>query len=374
MNDRAGAWVSMNRSSEIQKRLFDKNPDDLAQRGNLLRTIRLMGVLAQDDGDLTRADGLSLEAWTLGQPIIAAGPGNPAFKSMASTAWDMANNRGGNGGNWNFADPVAALGWLDRMHELAMKLQASDRKAAARLLNREAVTRAGVMQQLDRLDEADASYKEALQFSHEAGNSLVESQAQFVIRYLYADYLLSIHRVRDAAATAPPVPPPLKPKEDNRAERSQRADVLAQHARIDLESGRVTTGTHEMQESLSTFEELYRSDPKDPTSMGELAYSAFALADEQALAPATRQRLYKRTIELVLPFERAHPELLSATMLIAKANLALARIETQPAPRRAYAEAAAAGFQKILAAHPAQPEAALLLTPARTLSTAVKPL
>jgi len=362
MNDRAGAWVSMNRGYEIQERLFEKTPNDLTQRGNLVKTTRLMGFLAQDDGDLAHADRLALQAWKLGKPIVAAGPGNKDFKTMTSIAWDLANNRGGNGGLWNLADPVAALGWLDRMHEMAMALKTSDRPAAAKLLDREALARAGVLQQLGRDEESGALYKESLRLSRdEATASLAETEHQLVCRYLYADYLLAVHDGRAAAATAPPVPPPLIPKDNNRAERSQRADILGQHARIDLVSGRVATGKREMQESLGIFEELYRTDPKDPTSMGELAYSDFDLAEEPSLDSATRQHLYNRAIELTAPFERAHPEALSATMLIAKANLGLARIESQPARRRTYFEAAEAGLNKILTAHPGQPEADRLM-------------
>jgi hypothetical protein len=117
-----------------------------------------------------------------------------------------------------------------------------------------------------------------------------------------------------------------------------------------------------MMESLGVFEDLYRSDPHDVTNLAELAYSAFDLGEESNLDSANRQRLYNRAIELTAPYERAHPEALSATMLIAKANLGLATLEGQPARRRAYFEAAKSGLKKILAAHPNQPEAERLIS------------
>jgi hypothetical protein len=281
---------------------------------------------------------------------------------MTSIAWDLANDRGGDGGLWNLADPVAALGWLDRMHEMALALKTSDRKAGAKMLDREALARAGVLQELGRDAESGALYKESLRLSRdEAAQTLSEAEHQLVCRYLYADHLLTIHDARGAAVTAPPVPPPIVPRENNRAERSQRADILGQHARIDLASGRVAIGKREMTESLAVFEELYRSDPKDTTSMEELASSVFDLAGEANLDSVERHRLYDRFIELTAPFERAHPEVLGATMRIAKANLGLARLEGQPATRRAYLEAAEAGLKKVLAAHPNQPEAERLI-------------
>jgi non-specific serine/threonine protein kinase/serine/threonine-protein kinase len=363
MNDRAGAWVSMNRGYEIQQRLFEKSPNDLTRRGNLVKTTRLMGLLAQDDGDVAHADRLAMQGWELGQPIIAAGPGNASFKTMAFIALDLADDRGGDGGFWNFADPVAALEWLDRMHEMAIALRTSDRPAAAKLLDREAVARAGVLQQLGRDEESGALYKESLRLSREeAAHSLSETEHQLVCQYLYADYLLAVHDVRGAALTAPPVPPPIVARDNNRGERSQRADIVGQHARIDLASGRTAIGRREMMESLGVFEDLYRSDPHDVTNLAELAYSAFDLGEESNLDSANRQRLYNRAIELTAPYERAHPEALSATMLIAKANLGLATLEGQPARRRAYFEAAKSGLKKILAAHPNQPEAERLIS------------
>ena len=368
MNDRAGAWLSMNRSYEIQNRLFEKHPNDLAQRGTMVRTVRLMGFLAQDDGDLSRADKLGLQAWELGQPIVAAGPDKEGFTTVVSIAWDLANNRGGNGGLWNFADPVAALGWLDRMHALAIALKSANRPLAAKQLDREALTRAVVLGLLGRTEESRALYTESLRLSREeAAHSLVETEHQLVCHYLYADFLLSIHDVRAASAMAPPVPPPLAPKDNNRSEVSQRADIVGQRARIDLEGGHKAAGEREMRESLDTFESLYRTDPADPTSMGELAFTCFDLAEEGTLDPVTRRRLYKRAIELTAPFEMAHPEVLSATMLIAKANLGLARLESQRAVQRGFLQSAASGFLKIVSAHPVQPEADRLLTQTKSL-------
>jgi tetratricopeptide (TPR) repeat protein len=334
----------------------------------MVRTVRLMGFLAQDDGNLSRADTLGLQAWDLGQPIVAAGPGTAGFQTVISVAWDLANNRGGNGGLWNFADPVAALSWLDRMHQLAIVFAPSNRALAAKQLDREALTRAVVLEQLGRIEESRALYKESLRLSREeAVHTVVETEHQLVCRYLYADFLLSIHEVRAAAAMAPPTPPPMAQKDNNRSELSQRADMLGQHARIDLESGHGASGKREMRESLDAFESLYRGDPNDPTSLGELAFTCFDLAQEAGIDPVLRRRLYKRAIELTAPFELAHPEVLSATMLLAKANLGLARLEKQSAPRLGYSQAAANGFLKILAAHPVQPEADRLLTQAKSL-------
>jgi hypothetical protein len=84
----------------------------------------------------------------------------------------------------------------------------------------------------------------------------------------------------------------------------------------------------------------------------------------------TRKRLYLRVIQVTSPFEKKHPEVLSATMLIAKANLGLAQLtkaSAGPEQRSTYARQAADGFSRILAAHPSQPEASRLEAQAQAL-------
>ncbi|MGD0735184.1 MAG: serine/threonine-protein kinase [Terracidiphilus sp.] len=377
MNDRAGAWESMNRAHAIQQGLFDKHPEDLARRGVLLRTTFLMSFLAMDDGDIARADQLAQQAWELGQPIVAAGPKTPRYSTMISVAWDLANNRGGNGGEWNFADPTTALPWLDKMHSLiliykdSIQGQAPTGTAPTDYLEREAIARAGVLWQLGRKEDARGQFQQARQLSRgDTSRSLVETEVQLVIRYNYADFLLNAHEVKAAEAMAPPLPPPLPLSDSNRSEISQRADMLGQRARINLETGRVSAGKHMMDEALNSFETLYRGDPNDATSMGELAYTSFDLAEEPVLDPVTRKRLYLRVIQVTNPFEAKHPEVLSATMLIAKANLGLAQLtksSTGPEWRSTYAQPAADGFSRILAAHPSQPEASRLLAQTQAL-------
>jgi non-specific serine/threonine protein kinase/serine/threonine-protein kinase len=383
MNDRVGAWESMNRAHAIQQGLFDKHPGDLARRGFLLRTTFLMSFLATDDGDIARADQLGQESWELGQPIVAAGPKSPRYSTMISVAWDLANNRGGNGGEWNFADPLAALPWLDKMHRLILSYKdslqgkAPNGTAPADYLEREAIARAGVFFQLGRKEDARDQFKQALQLSQgDTSRTLVESQVQLVIRYSFADFLLNTHDVKAAEAMAPPLPPPLPLSDSNRSEISQRADMLGQRARINLRTGRLSAGKHMMDEALNTFEKLYRGDPNDATSMGELAYTSFDLAEEQTLDPVTRKRLYLRVIQVTSPFEKKHPEVLSATMLIAKANLGLAQLMKAsggPEWRSTYAQPAADGFSRILAAHPSQPEASRLQAQAQALLASAPP-
>jgi len=377
MNDRAGAWESMNRAYAIQQGIFNKHPGDLVRRGNLLRTTFLMSFLAMDDGNIARADQLAQQAWELGQPIVAAGPTAPRYPTMISVAWDLANNRGGNSGSWCFADPLAALPWLDKMHVLIVaykdSLQGKPTSGTepADFLEREAITRAGVFRQMGRKEDARAQFQEAFRLSKgDTTRNLVETEVQMVIRYNYADFLLGEHELKAAEAMAPALPPALPLSDSNRSEISQRADMLGQRARIDLENGKVIAGKQMMEEALKTFDALYRADPNDATSMGELVFTSFDLAEEAAVDPATRTRLYLRVIEVTNPFEKLHPEVLSATMLIEKANLGLAQLPSVPGSTRdrtAYAQAAADGFSRVAAAHSPQPEASLLLAKAQSL-------
>ena len=363
MNDRAGAWASIGRSYAIEERLFNRNPADLKQRGLLLKTVRLMGFLAGADGDLRLSEELEQQAWQLGQPIIAAGPSQPRFQTMISVAWDLANNRGGNGGSPSFADPVGALPWLDQMHRLTLIFRNADPSNAARktdvaeYLEREAVTRGGVLMQLGRFDEAGVQFAESVRLAQEeVSQNLVESEAQLVQRFNYADFLLKTHQPRAAQAMSPPLPAPLPLTASDHSEISQRADVLGQEARIDLQSGRLAVGRIKMQEALRDFEAIYQADPSDATSSEELASTCMDIAGEAALDRQTRQQLYGRAIQLMVPFVQKHPEALSVTLDMAKAHLGLASLAA-PADRHKQAQMAWDGATAVLAAHPLQPDA-----------------
>jgi non-specific serine/threonine protein kinase/serine/threonine-protein kinase len=377
MNDRAGAGDSMNRSYVIQKRLFDQHPGDMKQRFLLLRTLRRMGFLAVDSGDLLRSEQLEQQAWELGQPIAAAGPSTRGYATMIAIAWDMANLHAGNGGSWSLADPVGTQPWVDRMNVLLRAYTAASannpakRADAVGLRERAELTEAEIARQMQQPEQARAHFAESVRLGSDGiEGTLVEQEAAMVSRYSFAEFLLGLRETAQAAKLSPDVPPAMKLTDANHSEVAQRADILAQKARIDLQSGRLAMGRSKMDEALTDFEAIYRLDSEDFTNLGELYSSCIDFASEPILPREERRRLYQRAIDLIEPFARKHPAALSLLVDESKARIGLARLAQDAGDhtaQRQHALLAQQMLQSVLAAHPVQPEAAMLLTQAQGL-------
>jgi tetratricopeptide (TPR) repeat protein len=377
LNDRAGAWDSIHKSYAIQMRLLEKNPTDMTQRGLMLSQMRLMAALAMTDGDVVHADEYTQRGLQLGRPTLAAGAKAPRYLTLISLSWDMATHRCGNGDLWNFADPVGALPWVDRMHELIEEYIAAhpadtiDRDAA-NMLHREAMTRAQIYRQIGRAPEARALYEKALLMTERYGTQdVIAVQSAKVIRAELASYLVEVHDVRGANAMAGNLlPKSFHEKGNDRLLTSDEADTLSVLARIDLESGRVAEGKRKLQQCMKTFEKLYAEDPLDDNTNSELAHAAVDIADQKQLDATTRQRLYTRGIQVAEAYGRTHPEVLSPVLLAGRAEVGLAglsRTAQSVVEQRTHASAAVEDLQKILRAHPSQPQAKQLLTQAKAL-------
>ena len=376
LNDRAGAWDSLNKSYAIQMRLLEKAPGDLAQRGLMLSQMRLMSALAITDGDVARAEQYTDRGLELGKPTLAAGAKAPRFLTLISLAWDRATHRCGNGDLWNTADPVEALRWADRMHELAeqyVAAHASDPADhnGADMLQREAMARAQIYRQIGRASEARALYDEALRMDEQGTQDIITVQSAKVTKAELASYLVEIHDVKGANALADG----LLPKEfhENGVDRllsSDEADTLTVLARIDLESGRVAEGKRKVELSMKTLDRLYREDPIDANTNSEYAHAAVDIADQPLLDSPTRERLYTRGIEVAEAYLHLHPEGLSAVLLAGRAEIGLAEIARaahHTAEQETHALAAIDDLQKVLQAHPIQPQATLLFAQAKGL-------
>ncbi len=328
------AWVTVERAYEIQSRLVERNPGDLKPLGFLIVNLRLMSFLAGADGDVERSDTYSTRALALAKPILDAGPTAPRYMTVASVLWDLANNRAGNGGSWNFGDPAGALPYLDRMHAMLLRLQStSDTKNqanAGELLHRESMSRATVYRELGRNDEARAQYEIALrQWNAQPTRTLTEMQSLRVIRYNYADFLLSVDDAKAAAAMAPALPSAASHEAGaDRSQQRDEADILGLLGRIDLRLGRVGPGHEKMTRSLATYESIYKDDPNDITSTAELSSTCFDFASEPALDRATRARLYRRTLEVTKPYRDTHLTTYSVLLQQADAALGLAILAT----------------------------------------------
>lgn len=367
----------MSKGIAIQQRLLDKNPSNMNERGALITQMHHLENVAVFDGDILLADKMAHQIWDLSQPLLAAGPAYRSFLNVESLAWDIANDNAGNGDMWNFADPLAALPWLDRAHDISERYKAGhpDEFLNPSLLGsyeREDVTRAQVLLAVGRGPEARPLYEDAIHLTTLPRNDVIEVQTRKVIQADYLLYLLAMHDLHAANALAPELTvPQVEGEGQKRALTVDEADLLSLLARLDLESGRIESGKRRMKQSLAAFEALHTGNQQDANTTAELAWDTYRLAEEPALDSATRRELYGRASELAAIYAGTHPQVLSAAMLVGRCNLGLAEL-SRSAHNTADQHTLAAGsitqFSKVLTAHPVQPEASALLLRAKSLA------
>lgn len=380
LNDRAGAWDSLKRSYAIHKRLLNKNPADLKQRGLMLSQMRFMSFLSIADGDITGAEGYIQQGIEFGKPTLEAGANAPRYLTLMAFDWDMACLRAGNGDLWNSADPVGALPWVDKLHVLVQNYIAthpatpanSINKDAADYLQREYLTRASIYRQIGREYEAGPLILEALRtVAQDGSQDVIEKQAAKILRAELASYYVEVHNLAAANALAGDLlPKSFHEAGGDRLLTSDEADTLTVLARIDLESGRVAEGKRKVEQSMKTFEKLYADDPTDANTNSELAHASVDMADQKLLDTPTRRHLYTRGIEVAEAYTKLHPEGLSGYLLAGRARLRLAELDHAAhaaADQQSHAKAAIADLQKVLDAHPIQPQATQFLNRARAL-------
>jgi serine/threonine protein kinase len=377
MGDSSSAWISMSKGIAIQQRLLDKNPSNVNERGALITQMNHLENVAVVDGDIVLADKMAHESWDLSQPLLAAGPAHRTFLNVFNVAWDIANDNAGNGDMWNFADPLAALPWLDRAHDIAERYKAGHpdeflNPSVLGSYEREDVTRAQVLFAIGRGAEARSLYEDAIHLTTLTHNEIVEVQTRKVIQGDYLLYLLAMHDVRAAAALAPSLSiPEFEGKGEKRALTVDEADLLSVLSRVDLESGRTEPGRRKMKQSLDALETLHSDNPQSSEISSELAWDTYRLAEEPALETAIRREFYGRASELAAIYAGTHPQVLSAAMLVGRCNLGLAelaRAAHNSTDQHTLAASSIAQFSKALAAHPIQPEASALLVRAKSLA------
>lgn len=375
MSDWSSAAVSIAKGVAIERRLVQEHPSDMKERGALIRELINQAAVPQFLADLGAMEKIHGEAWEVGQPILAAGPVTKRYLNLSVVAWTIAIMYCGNGDDWNFADPLGAVPWLDRTEDIAKRYQAAHPEPpdeiARAMLERVAINRASILVQQGRLKEAGPFYQQALQLT---GTGQIEAETRKQLEGFYAAYLLDMHDAAGADAIAPrPQATSVHEKVHDRQLTADEADELILLARIDLRLGRKAAGRQKMIKGLETLEALHKSIQVDANLSSELAWDCYRLAEESALDNATRKQLYNRAIELATGFASQQPRALSTSMLIGKSELGLARLarsEHRSGEQQTHGATAQTHFSKVLVAHPVQPEASSLLVQAKLLSGA----
>lgn len=371
LDDLPGAEASFSKGAAIQRALLAKHPGEMKDRGLLLMQLRHWSQLPQFLGDMEREQKILMEAWEVGQPLT---PDLRRYMDMAAVADSIGLLYCGNDYLWNFADPQAATAWFDREEGITKKYvlahpKETENPAVIGSYERMALGRAKVLLLTGHGAEARPFYEEALRWTQRTHGEIVEDEARKLIRGYFAAYLLAMGNVKEADAMMPR-PAVSHDVTHERVLSADDADALALIAAIDLESGRVAQGRSEMEKALATLEALHKNLPEDSNTSSELAWETYRLAGEKLLDGATRERLYRRAEEVARTYEATHPTVLSAAMLQSRCELGLAemaRMARDASGAEQHAAEAMRQAQKVLAAHPVQPEASSLLMRAKAL-------
>lgn len=377
LGDDKSAEASSRKALEIEQRLFAAHPDDLAQRRRVVRQLQKYSVVFDFTGDRVRENELLQQAWTFGQPLLLSGQKTKRYLLMTVIAYSIALTYCGNGDDWNFADPLAAKPWLDRAQQLIdiyrAEVSKNDWDVLARAMEeRVRIARGTVSIRSGRIPDAIQLYRDALSLTTVESKDQLEDTARKELQNFLTDLLLIQHDVAGAKVNA------AEPRAANVHEQMQfdtqlhrdDADDLVLHGRLHLAEGQIARGRKEATDGMLGLETAALAVPTNAQASSGVASVAIQLGNETALPSEQREKYFLRARGLAEDFARTHPTLLSTAMVIGKSDLGLARLRLAThsnSEATSFAQAAAQQFQTVLAAHPSNPEAAILLQQATAL-------
>ncbi|HEY4354928.1 MAG TPA: serine/threonine-protein kinase [Acidobacteriaceae bacterium] len=372
LHDPARAAASMQKGIELQKALVAKHPDNLKDVSELIRQMRHYSWLGQEYGDVEGSYRLSLEDWDIAQPILKAGPSQPRFEDLSSLARDIASDLQGEGDRWNLADPMAALPWLkrsERIREQARQANLAHAESFPMLEGYEHIQfdRGNFLIETGEPEKARPYFEEAYRLTSTGEKNAFQDYDRKAYRMLLAEYLLLIHDPQAAAKLEPELLAAFDDAGKDKLLNSDAAETLIIVGRIEMETGKVTVGKARVERGLEELEAILKKNPSDASVSAPLAWHYFRCAHEPAFDLATRTRMYRRSIEIADAYRVRYPMGLSATMLVGRCELELAKLARQGGKQqeaRSIDESAQKEFAKVLAAHPVQPLATKLLAEA----------
>jgi len=374
MSDPASALVSKAKALAIEQAIFSKHPENLVERRHVVRMLYQNALGYNFSGDLVRETVLLHQAWVTGQPLIE--PGTKMWRPLflAVIAWSIAIDLCGNGDEWNFADPLAAVPWLDRAQALVEQYRAATPEAewedlARQTEERIAVSRNVVLMHTGRDAEAIIGFQKLLAQTKTKAHG-VDSMQTSLRGYLTGLFLENGDLSAAKKAAIPPSGADVHEKNmDHQLKRQQAEDLILQ-GRFDLEEGHGPAGTAKIKAGIAALEAAHLKLPQNVQISSSLAWIEFEIGEEKTLDADVRRLSYVRARDLAQVFAESHPEALSTSMLIGRCDLGLARLPgsaRMAVTRKELAIAAEKEFNKVLSRHPIQPEASAMLEQARAL-------
>jgi serine/threonine protein kinase/tetratricopeptide (TPR) repeat protein len=369
MTNWKAAEASLEKAAGMQRELVRRHPDRLADRALMARQLIFLSQVYEFENNLARREALAQEAWELTQPVIAAGPRTERYLQSVSAALMMVRLHGGSGDDWTLANPNGAEEWIRRTEEALHPYEEAqfEGKDIDLMRHHEQLllwAKANLARQQNDIPGMGRYYQAALAVPTTDGNGQSEDLRHFVIRLCYGKDLLALGRTAEARSvltsiTAKNVHEKLK--EDDRSALSGEADTQMLIGQLQLQEGNLADGKRNVTEALASMEHDFAQNPGDSTVSAQVAMTSLRLGDSTALTATERRQHYERSIEIASGVVKKQPAALTASLVLARAELGLASIAGDGQGRRSHLKAARQHIHAIFAARPSHPEATALL-------------
>ena len=372
LGDRAASMESLNHNIEIQRRLLAQNPGDETEIGRLMVSIRARGRMYLNNGDLATAGRLFAESWTIGKPVLDAGPKNTRYLDLASLAWSTAMVYHDNA-YWNRALPTEALQWAITGQLLMERFAATkpaivkDPRYLSQLSNIRA-TQADALVALGRGDEAEKIYSEMLPALDAAspGNVGIAVDSMRLTHERYAALLLDRGNIPEATKVGAILRPGVSSQfgettGQNLFDLMADAEYTGFTANLDFHNNRLAEARAGMKSTLAVYRKAVAAAPDLITARFALAGFLQVFSGIKQVDPTEARAMANEAIAIVQPYLKAHPEATSARLDLANLHLTLKRLAKTLAEAQQHLEAARSELQAVVAASPNHQVARTLL-------------
>jgi tetratricopeptide (TPR) repeat protein len=368
MGDRPGALANVEKGIRLRRQILASpgaTLDDRIAYGDILL---LLGHLKLSAGNPAAAIGVYLQA-TREFEAVRAASGHPAgrlLSRLGSSYLYSALAYAGNGALPDTGDAQAAL----PLFEKALRLMPLERKArqgqapALRmyLSSNEAlieISWAIALTQLLRADEADAHYKVAVSLIHspgiDSGNAEI-ARKEGLVELNYANALIERGELESAgphlASSVRIFAKLLRSDPENVASQEDAVSVTASQGRLDIASGHYAAGLALLDRAITEEERTFARDRDFAHARGLLSRLYLSAGDGclKARRPARAGMRYRQAADLAKVTAQRHPDDANAELMLAAAEVGIAR--TDPGNAAQHRELATAAARAVLAAHP----------------------
>lgn len=372
MRDWKAAEVSQTKAIAIDRELLARHPEQQVMRLRLLGHLLGLSQTYELDNNLKRREELNLEAWKVSEPALQEKPQSLRYLAVAVAPLMVAKLHIGDD-DWSDGNIAAGVPWLEKteaaLHRYGEVMPAGNPDpvytSALRVLH---YFRGSAALQMGDVSGARKEFEASLSHPSPGWNGKSEEPVQRAIKLHYAYFLLDQGETDRAIAVAPrSATARVHEKENDALATMEDANDVLLQAIFDLRKGQGAKARAHMQKGLDALETLRAQTKEDAIQAANLAHNAVRLAGEKNLSVPERRKLYTRARVLAEEGLRKEPNAMKAAIMMARCDLGLAEMETDPAAARKYVEAAVLNLQRVIKVRGTQYEASALLMQAQKL-------